>query len=517
MERTGYPMVQENGQRRYGPPLNWPTNTAPPARGCEVFVGKIPRDCFEDELVPVFERFGVIYEVRLMMDFNGANRGYCFVTYSTRNEAKRAARELNDFEIRNRRFLGACLSVDNCRLFVGGIPRNKNRQEILDEMRTVADGVVDAIVYPSITDKTKNRGFAFVEFESHRAAAMARRKLLPGRVQLWGQPIAVDWAEPEQDVDEDIMAKVRILYVRNLMLSTTEETLEAQFSGAVGKENCIERVKKLKDFAFIHFKDRADALQALNAMNEATIDGSVIEVVLAKPVDLDNYHYNKAAKAASQPFPSSGAPSAPPAAASYLTGPALFPTQSLTITPTLANRGAGRGIVSPQGGSAGRGRNAAGSRGAGGVGRGYLPRSAYNRNTAQDRLYDILPGMELTPTNPVTLKPQHNKSPVLLLEEFCQKNSWPSPQYQLHSAVHHDIANNTATDVQLFVFKVYMSALSPTPFMPNKLCRSVEDAKKFAAENVLVHLGFPVDVHTTSNGAYPYPAAYTSPIAAFQY
>ena len=81
-------------------------------------------------------------------------------------------------------------------------------QEILDEMKTVADGVVDAIVYPSITDKTKNRGFAFVEFESHRAAAMARRKLLPGRIQLWGQQVAVDWAEPEHDVDEDTMAKV---------------------------------------------------------------------------------------------------------------------------------------------------------------------------------------------------------------------------------------------------------------------------------------------------------------------
>jgi len=67
---------------------------------------------------------------------------------------------------------------------------------------------MDAIVYPSITDKTKNRGFAFVEFESHRAAAMARRKLLPGRIQLWGQTVAVDWAEPELDVDDDVMSKV---------------------------------------------------------------------------------------------------------------------------------------------------------------------------------------------------------------------------------------------------------------------------------------------------------------------
>ena len=207
MERTGYSMIQENGQRKYGgPPPNW--EGAIPNRGCEVFVGKIPRDCYEDELVPIFENIGRIYELRLMMDFSGANRGYCFVQFTSRNDARRAVREINNFEIRKGRFLGVCLSVDNCRLFVGGIPKNKQREEILTEMTKVTEGVVDVIVYPSATDKNKNRGFAFVEYESHRAAAMARRKLIPGRIQLWGHQIAVDWAEPEQEVDEDIMSKV---------------------------------------------------------------------------------------------------------------------------------------------------------------------------------------------------------------------------------------------------------------------------------------------------------------------
>ena len=50
--------------------------------------------------------------------------------------------------------------------------------------------------------------FAFVEYDSHRAAAMARRKLMNGRVYLWGHQLAVDWAEPELEVDEEIMAQV---------------------------------------------------------------------------------------------------------------------------------------------------------------------------------------------------------------------------------------------------------------------------------------------------------------------
>lgn len=86
---------------------------------------------------------------------------------------------------RTGRLLGVCASVDNCRLFVGGIPKTKKREEILSEMKKVTDGVVDVIVYPSAADKSKNRGFAFVEYESHRTAAMARRKLLPGTGLLW--------------------------------------------------------------------------------------------------------------------------------------------------------------------------------------------------------------------------------------------------------------------------------------------------------------------------------------------
>lgn len=57
-----------------------------------------------------------------------------------------------------------------------------------------------------------------------------RNALLSGRIQLWGHAIAVDWAEPEVEVDEDTMATVRILYVRNLMLQTTEETIEKEFN-----------------------------------------------------------------------------------------------------------------------------------------------------------------------------------------------------------------------------------------------------------------------------------------------
>lgn len=59
----------------------------------QIFVGKIPRDLFEDELVPLFEKAGPIWDLRLMMDpLSGLNRGYAFVTFCTKEAAQEAVK-----------------------------------------------------------------------------------------------------------------------------------------------------------------------------------------------------------------------------------------------------------------------------------------------------------------------------------------------------------------------------------------------------------------------------------------
>ncbi|XP_039221350.1 APOBEC1 complementation factor isoform X6 [Crotalus tigris] len=516
IQRTGYSLIQENGQRKYGgPPPDW--DGPPPERGCEIFIGKLPRDLFEDELIPLCEKVGKIYEMRMMMDFSGNNRGYAFVTFCNKQEAKNAIKQLNNYEIRDGRLLGVCASVDNCRLFVGGIPKTKKREEILAEMRKVTEGVVDVIVYPSAADKAKNRGFAFVEYGSHRAAAMARRKLLPGRIQLWGHPIAVDWAEPEVEVDEDTMSSVKILYVRNLMLSTTEETIEKEFNNI--KPGSVERVKKIRDYAFVHFNNREDAVEAMNILNGKVLDGSPIEVTLAKPVDKDSYvRYTRGTGGRGPALPeftyTFGHVYDP--ATSYLGAPVFYAPQAYAAIPSLhfpAAKGhlTNRGIIRP---SSIREIymnvpvGAAGIRGLGG--RGYLANPALGRGyqlkgekRGEDKLYDLLPGMELTPMNHVSLKPQGIKLAPQILEEICQKNNWGQPVYQLYSAIGQN-------QRQLFLYKINIPALAtqnPTihPFTPPKLSAYVDEAKTYAAEHTLQTLGIPTEGAENSATNVPFP------------
>lgn len=204
VQDTKYSITQTNGQRVYG--LRTSSHDEPP-RSSELFIGKLPRDIFEDELVPIFEQIGAIYELRLMVNFDGTNRGYCFVRYFTREHAERAIRCLNYYEVRPGCRLGVYWSLDNTRLFVGGLPRDKTKTEIVHMLEYYMDNIKNIIMYPSYDDITYNRGYAFLEFENHRAAAIARRRIPPGS-HIWNSPIKVDWADPVPEPPSEIMSKV---------------------------------------------------------------------------------------------------------------------------------------------------------------------------------------------------------------------------------------------------------------------------------------------------------------------
>ncbi|XP_040595371.1 heterogeneous nuclear ribonucleoprotein Q isoform X4 [Mesocricetus auratus] len=209
LDRTGYTLDVTTGQRKYGgPPPDSIYSGQQPSVGTEIFVGKIPRDLFEDELVPLFEKAGPIWDLRLMMDpLTGLNRGYAFVTFCTKEAAQEAVKLYNNHEIRSGKHIGVCISVANNRLFVGSIPKSKTKEQILEEFSKVTEGLTDVILYHQPDDKKKNRGFCFLEYEDHKTAAQARRRLMSGKVKVWGNVGTVEWADPIEDPDPEVMAK----------------------------------------------------------------------------------------------------------------------------------------------------------------------------------------------------------------------------------------------------------------------------------------------------------------------
>ncbi|GMT28235.1 hypothetical protein PFISCL1PPCAC_19532, partial [Pristionchus fissidentatus] len=285
LDRTGYKLEVTVGQRKYGgPPPEWEgAPTGPGTNGHEIYIGHIPHEMYEDKLIPLFEEIGKIWDLRLMMDpMTGQNRGYAFLTFCEKGCATEAAKKFDGHEIASGKSLKVNVSVANTRLFIGNIPKSKSKEEILEEFKKHSDGVLDVIIYaaPDGGDRNKNRGFCFVDFTDHKTASDAKRKFSTVKgPRPFNHELVVDWAEQQDEPSDEEMSKVKSCYVRNLKESYTEEMIKERFE----KYGKVERVKKVKEYAFVHFEEREDCLKAIEAENNAEVDGVVIECSLAKP------------------------------------------------------------------------------------------------------------------------------------------------------------------------------------------------------------------------------------------
>jgi heterogeneous nuclear ribonucleoprotein R len=280
LDRTGYSLEITSGQRKYGgPPPNY--EGANPGPGQEVFCGKLPTNVFEEQLIPLFEKCGMIWDLRLMMDpATGLNKTFCFVTFTTKEGAQRAVKQLDGYEIRPGKRIKVNISIAKVRLFVGNIPKQRSREEIMTEFSKISEGLRDVIIYSNPDDSSKkNRGFAFLDYDSHKDASAAKRKMDSGTVTVWGRSFIVNWAEPQEEPDEEVMAKVKVLYVKNLKSTVSEDQLRQVFQ----PYGAVERVKKTKDYGFVHFENRQDALRAMEELNGTNLGDTALEISLAKP------------------------------------------------------------------------------------------------------------------------------------------------------------------------------------------------------------------------------------------
>ena len=188
-----------------------------------------------------------------MMDsMTGLNRGYAFVTFTTKAGAAEAVKQLNSIEFIEGKALKVNVSFPNTRLFIGNIPKSKSKENIGNTFGYITAGLVEVIIYSSPDDRKMNRGFCFLEYESHMAASLAKRRLGTGRMKVWKCDIIVDWADPQEEPDQETMDKVKVLYCQNLTHAVTEESLQELF----GRHGKVNRVKKIKNYAFVHFEER---------------------------------------------------------------------------------------------------------------------------------------------------------------------------------------------------------------------------------------------------------------------
>ncbi|KAK9696014.1 RNA recognition motif [Popillia japonica] len=253
---------QVNGQRIFRP--FWNDEYKPMEPGCEIFVGHLPRDALEGELIPLFAALGQMYECRLMMDFSGLTRGFCYVTYTTKEMADKAVEFLHGYCLRPTGEKIYCYhSLDNRRLYLEGIPTDKTPAAIEQAIRKQIPGIYRVILYCV--------GIGFIEFINHRYAANCRKNFWPAKLKLWDSSISVEWAVPLPS-----HTKNNLLLIKNLCVNQTKSGLIRDLLKIFPGRSSIVNIYKRSNYAIIQFLHEKDSISALNLLQGKLIGGNSV-------------------------------------------------------------------------------------------------------------------------------------------------------------------------------------------------------------------------------------------------
>lgn len=164
----------------YLPDWSGPT----PGSGCEVYISQIPRDVYEDQLIPLFQSVAPLYEFRLIMNFSGQNRGFAYAKYGDFASATAAIRALNHYPLRSGDRIAVRRSTEKRLLSLSNLPSTMERDELLVVLQRIAQGVEEVTL---LTTGVQERDVsAIVQYSTHYTASMAKKILIQGMLVYKG-------------------------------------------------------------------------------------------------------------------------------------------------------------------------------------------------------------------------------------------------------------------------------------------------------------------------------------------
>ncbi|CAA0843019.1 RNA-binding (RRM/RBD/RNP motifs) family protein, partial [Striga hermonthica] len=171
----------------------------------EIFVGGLEGHTKEEDIRKVFEEFGVIMEIRILMsNGTGRNRGYAFVRFESADGAKNALAKYSYAEICGKQ-CNVEPSGGNDTICLSNIDKNWKTEDLMTLLeKEEIKNIGKVTLKPDPNNVGKNRGFAFLEFKTSKAAQTAFDKFQ--KKNIWGKNLMVEvaWAKPLlNDPDEE--------------------------------------------------------------------------------------------------------------------------------------------------------------------------------------------------------------------------------------------------------------------------------------------------------------------------
>jgi len=172
--------------------VNWATNSgtggAPKVLGTSVsiYVGNLDDDINENDLKTAFEPFGELLNVKVVRDpVTNKSKNIGFISFTNKPDAEKAIRDMHGAMLKTRPIktnwatrnqnqrreeldydeVYKATNVENCTVYVGGIPSNISDECVRRHFEDYGK-MVDIRIFAA-------KNYAFIKFESHAAAATA--------------------------------------------------------------------------------------------------------------------------------------------------------------------------------------------------------------------------------------------------------------------------------------------------------------------------------------------------------
>ncbi|CAN6659983.1 polyadenylate-binding protein, cytoplasmic and nuclear [Trichomonascus vanleenenianus] len=276
-----------------------------------IFIKNLDPAIDNKALHDTFSAFGNILSCKIATDDFGNSKGYGFVHYEAVESAEAAIKHVDGMLLNDKKvYVGRHVSKEDrqskfeqmkanfTNVYVKNLESDMT-QEKFEEMFKKYGAITSASL--ALDHEGKPRGFGFVNFESHEAAAKAVDEMNDTELE-GGKKLYVGRAQKKYEREEELKKQYEAarlekmqkyqgvnLYVKNLDATIDDEKLREEFApyGTITSAKVMtDDQGKSKGFGFVCFSAPEEATKAVTDMNQRMVAGKPLYVALAQRKDV---------------------------------------------------------------------------------------------------------------------------------------------------------------------------------------------------------------------------------------